>query len=210
VVVLQALGSVSRDRLIDKKSMKPGDWVLLTKGLAVEGTSILARDFAAVLRAKEISEDTLERCRRFLTDPGISVLREAHIAADSGAVTAMHDITEGGLATALEELSCAGGHRIRVFRDRIPVFPETEELCRLLGLDPLGLIGSGSLLITCDGAKGPQLAAEIAGAGISVARIGEVLGAGSGVEARSTEHGPAEPWPRFEVDEITRLFAKDA
>jgi hypothetical protein len=61
----------------------------------------------------------------------------------------MHDVTEGGIATALEELSAAGGCRLRVDLDRIPVFPETRTICRLLGVHPLGLIGSGSLLICC-------------------------------------------------------------
>ena len=61
----------------------------------------------------------------------------------------MHDVTEGGLATALEELSIAAEHRIRINIDAIPVFAETRKICRLFNIQPLGLIGSGSLLICC-------------------------------------------------------------
>jgi hydrogenase maturation factor len=116
----------------------------------------------------------------------------------------MHDVTEGGLATALKELGEAGGHRIRVDMDRIPILPETRKLTDLLGLDPLGLIGSGSLLITCAAAAVDGLAAAIRSAGVAVAVIGEVLAAGEGIEALCG--GRPVAWPCFEVDEITRLF----
>jgi hydrogenase maturation factor len=88
--------------------------------------------------------------------------------------------------------------------DRIPIFPETRKLTGLLGLDPLGLIGSGSLLITCAAAAVDTLAAAIRSAGVAVAVIGEVLTPGKGIEA--LRGGRTVRWPCFEVDEITRLF----
>jgi hydrogenase maturation factor len=116
----------------------------------------------------------------------------------------MHDVTEGGLATALEELSIAGKHRIIVDMDMIPVYPQTENICRLLDIDPIGLIGSGSLLICCREAEAEHLMSRIQDAGIDVTCIGEVMEAGRGIEALKQEK-PAY-WPCFEVDEITRLF----
>jgi hydrogenase maturation factor len=116
----------------------------------------------------------------------------------------MHDITEGGLSTALNELSIAGGHKIRVNMDWIPIYPQTERICRLLGIHPMGLIGSGSLLICCQKEEADRLMARIREAGIDVTCIGEVLDAGRGVEAVNKD-GPTD-WPTFEVDEITRLF----
>jgi len=88
--------------------------------------------------------------------------------------------------------------------DRIPIFAETRKLAGLLGLDPLGLIGSGSLLITCAAAAVDTLAAAIRSAGVAVAVIGEVLTPGEGIEA--LRGGRTVRWPCFEVDEITRLF----
>jgi hydrogenase maturation factor len=102
------------------------------------------------------------------------------------------------------ELSIAGGHRIRVNMDRIPVFPQTEKVCRLLDIDPMGLIGSGSLLICSRKNATETLMDSIRDAGIDIARIGEVLESGRGIEAVSKK-GPVQ-WPSFEVDEITRLF----
>lgn len=202
VVIGMLAGTVTRAGLVDKRNMAAGDHVLLTKGVAVEGTAIIAREFGRRLAALGVSADEIEVCRQFLDR--ISIITEARIAADAPGVSAMHDVTEGGLAAALKELGEAGGHRIRVDMDRIPIFPETRKLTGLLGLDPLGLIGSGSLLITCAAAAVDTLAAAIRSAGVAVAVIGEVLTPGEGIEA--LRGGRTVRWPCFEVDEITRLF----
>jgi hydrogenase maturation factor len=120
----------------------------------------------------------------------------------------MHDVTEGGLATAVEELSAAGHHKIRIRIDKIPVYPQTEKICRLLGIAPLGLIGSGSLLIVCKKDRSHQVEKRIRKAGIDVACIGQVLEAGQGIQA--VQDDQSVPWPRFEVDELARLFASNA
>jgi hydrogenase maturation factor len=188
--------------------MKEGDGLILTKGIAIEGTCILAREFPERLRELGVSSSEIERCRRFLVTPGISVLKEAQLAAQSGHVSAMHDVTEGGLATALEELSAAGNHRIHVRMDRIPVYPETLKICRLLDIHPLGLIGSGSLLIACDSSYCATLVDSLRAAGIEAVRIGEVLETGRGIEALNDQDGKKVVWPRFESDEIARCFRK--
>lgn len=202
VVVGMLAGTVAKCNLIDKRNMKPGDRILLTKAVAVEGTAIIAREFGERLKELGMQEAEIEECKQFLSR--ISILEEAQIASRSGGVSAMHDVTEGGLATALKELSVAGRHRIRIQMDRIPVFPQTEKISRLLDIDPLGLIGSGSLLICCARDYYESLMTGIHKAGIEVRCIGEVLEEGEGIEAmRQTDQ---VEWPQFEVDEITRLF----
>jgi hydrogenase maturation factor len=202
VVVGVMAGTVTRAGLVDKSSMRPGDRVYLTKAVSVEGTSIIARELGSRLEKLGVSPEEVHRCRGFLKD--ISILAEAGLAARCQGVSAMHDVTEGGLSTALLELSQAGGHGIAVDMARIPVFEETRRLCRLLGIDPLGLIGSGSLLICCRPADADRLAADVQAAGIRITAIGEVTEGESGISA--FKDGKPVPWPRFEVDEITRLF----
>jgi hydrogenase expression/formation protein HypE len=202
VITGMLAGTVTKNRLIDKRNITPGDNVLLTKALAVEGTAIIAREFADRLGVLGMTESDIETCKQFLFS--ISILEEAQIARDCGGVSAMHDITEGGLATALMELSIAGEHRIRVNMDRIPIFEQTQKMCHLLGIDPMGLIGSGSLLICSRKNETETLMDRIRDAGIDIARIGEVVEAGRGVEAVS--NGEPAVWPSFEVDEITRLY----
>jgi hydrogenase maturation factor/phosphoglycolate phosphatase-like HAD superfamily hydrolase len=202
VVTGMMAGTVARHDLIDKRNMAPGDRVLLTKGVAVEGTAIIAREFGNRLKSLGMADLEIDSAREFLAS--ISIITEARIAAESRTVSAMHDVTEGGLANAAEELSIAGGYRIKIDMETIPVFRETRKICRLLGIDPLGLIGSGSLLICCRQTGCDSLIAAIQRAGIDVTCIGEVLEDGPGITAVKKSR-PA-PWPRFEVDEITRLF----
>jgi hydrogenase maturation factor len=195
-------GTVRRRDLIHKQGMAAGDRILVTKAVAVEGTAIIARELGGRLRALGMTAEEIDGCRELLER--IAVLPEARIAAATRGVSAMHDVTEGGIATALEELAAAGGRRIRVEIDRIPVFPQTRRLCRLLGVRPLGLIGSGSLLICCRPAAVARLAARLRAAGIPAAEIGRVGERGRGIEAR--RRGRPARWTAFEVDEIARLF----
>jgi hydrogenase maturation factor len=195
-------GTVKKSSLIEKKHMKPGDCILLTKGIAVEGTAIIAREFHGLLKQLGLPEALILKCKGFLDQ--ISILKEAEIAAKSGMTTAMHDITEGGLATALTELSIAGGHRLYIDLAQIMVFPETIKICDLLHINPMGLIGSGSLIICCKPEAQKELIAEISAANIAVSCIGKVMEPGKGIDAE--RHGQPEKWPFFEADELTRLF----
>jgi hydrogenase maturation factor len=176
--------------------------VLLTKGVAVEGTAIIAREFGVRLKKLGMAAGMIDRCGQFLDN--ISIITEAKIAAATAGTSAMHDITEGGLATALEELSMAGGRIIRVDTDNIPVYPETRKICGLLDINPLGLIGSGSLLICCRSKDCKKLVEDIGAAGVEITPIGEVMQRGQGI--RAFKRKKQVPWPAFEVDEITKLF----
>lgn len=204
VVTGTLAGTVARSKLIDKRNMKAGDRVLVTKGVSVEGTSIIAREMEDRLLEKGMEPAEIERCKSFLSR--ISVMEEARIAAGIDGVSALHDVTEGGIATALEELSIAGGHRIRIHAENIPMFPETHAVCEALEIHPLGLIGSGSLLICCREESTGDLIRAVFAAGIEITVIGHVMEPGEGI-ASSIYGQPAE-WPKFEVDEIARLFGE--
>lgn len=202
IVAGMMAGTVARSDLIDKCRMQPGDRVLLTKAVAVEGTAIIAREFGARLEQMGVSAYEMDHCRQFLNH--ISIMPEAKIAAANAGTSAMHDVTEGGLAAALEELSIAGEHMIRVDMDQIPVYPETQKICDLLGIHPLGLIGSGSLLICCRSKKSRELMQSLGAAEIEITCIGDVMARGQGINAYKGKK--LVPWPSFEADEITKLF----
>jgi hydrogenase expression/formation protein HypE len=201
LVVGTMAGTARKDGLIDKRQMRGGDRILLTKAVAVEGTGLIAREFGHRLLDAGMTAAEVEVCAAFLDN--IAILDEARIARSFAGVTAMHDVTEGGLATAVRELGAAGGRRLRLHLDRIPVYPETARLSGILGIDPLGLIGSGSLLITVVPTQAEALAEALRTAGIPVSDIGEVLEEGQGVAAL-LQGRPAE-LPRFDRDEVARL-----
>jgi hydrogenase maturation factor len=136
--------------------------------------------------------------------PGISVVREALIAADNYLATAMHDPTEGGLATGLRELAEAAHVGLAIYADTIPVLPEGATLCAMYGLDPLGVIASGALLITTPSPKAARLKDALMQAGIACTQIGRVVPAEEGLVL--IERGQRRALPRFQADEITRVF----
>ena len=194
------LGTVRRADLRDKRRVETADRLLLTKGLAVEGSALLATELAGRLAALGMSHAELAACRALLDRAG--VVAEARIAAGFAGVHALHDVTEGGLATAVAELSEACGHVLTVRRECVPVLPETRRLCELLGADPFGLIGSGSLLVCCTPDDTPALLGALHNEGIEAVEVGEVGEEGEGVVA--TQEGRAASWPRFARDEAAR------
>ena len=204
IVVGQMLGETAHGSCITAKGAKVGDIVLLTKGIAVEGTAIIAREKREELR-ELLSIDDLRRCAEFLHVPGISVVKDARLALETGGVHALHDPTEGGIATALWELAKASHVGLVVEEERLPILPECATLCRHFGLDPLGLIGSGSLLIAAARNVEEAVLEQLTTNGIAAQCIGEVVPFQQGCYMRSTD-GALRPLPTFERDEITRLF----
>jgi hydrogenase expression/formation protein HypE len=191
------IGEVSRERLVTPRGAVPGNRVLLTKGVPIEATAILAREFPERLTGV-LSAAELERARAFLHDPGISVLRDARIALAAGRVTAMHDPTEGGLAGALWELAEASGHALVVDAAAVPVPELSARICRAFGFDPLAAIASGALLLTAPAADAPAIRRALEVEGIPCAEIGVV------------EDGPAGVnLPRPERDEIAKAWERE-
>jgi len=203
ILVGQMLGEVEPERLVDKSSARAGDRVLLTKGVPVEGTAIIARERGAEL-AEQFDADLIERARGYLEDPGIGVLAEAMAACDAGGVHAMHDPTEGGVATGLWELARATGLGLRVDASLIPILEPGGTLCRRFGMDPLGTISSGSLLLCVAPESAAAVRRAIEARGVACPEIGRMLPAGEG--ATLVREGRAVEMPTFPHDEITKLW----
>jgi hydrogenase expression/formation protein HypE len=206
LVVGQMLGEVKGDAVVRSCGLQPGDDVLLTKGLAIEATAIIARERAHDLRARGWLQVDLDRCAGYLTDPGISVVTDARVALAAGEIHAMHDPTEGGVATGLLELATASGVGLEVFAEQLVVSEDSRRLCAAFDLDPLGVISSGALLIGCAPASTPAITGALEDAGIPCARIGRTCPSDVGLHVRAA-NGARTDLPRFAVDEIARLFA---
>jgi hydrogenase maturation factor len=206
IIVGCMLGGTDRVRLVTAGGARAGDDIIVTKGIAVEGTSLLAREAGDRLREMGFTEEFLRRAADFLFDPGISVVRDARIAVGAAPVTSMHDPTEGGLATGLMEIAEASGLGLEVDIEAIPVLPETQTLCRELRLDPLGLIASGCLVFTVDPADTARLLDAFAEAGIRAGVIGRMMPGEYGLRMKTPE-GLID-LPSFPRDEIARFFGE--
>ena len=198
------LGEVDKAKLVTTGGAQVGDAVVMTKGIPLEGAAIIARERERELRELGIRPAVIRKAKGFLRSPGISVLPEVEIACELATVHSMHDPTEGGIATALTELAEAAGVGLRIDADRIVKIPEGIELCRAFGLDPLGTIASGALLLTLGPAEAGIVIHALAREGIDCHYIGQVVPREQGVKL--VEGAVERPMPVFAQDEITRLF----
>ena len=196
------LGEVLGDRLVRPDRSQPGDRVVLTKGIAIEGTAVLAREHPKVKGA--LTSEEITRFGDFIKNPGISVVREALLAADNIRPHAMHDPTEGGLATALHELAEASGVGLRIHESSVPIFEETRKVCGILQLNPFGLLASGALLIVASASETNHLVGILEKKGVRAVEIGEITQAEEGVV--SVRDGLEIPIPVFTQDEVARGF----
>ena len=141
----------TRGRVLSSEGGELGDRILLTKTAGLEGTAILARDRATLLKKKGVPEGLLKLARSYQEQ--ISVVEEALLTAKLKGVHALHDPTEGGVLNGLWEMAEASGLGIEVSGDKIPVAPATQVICLTLGLDPLKLMSSGTLLLAVERSK---------------------------------------------------------
>ncbi len=204
VIAGTMLGEVARGRFVTSHGCRPGDLLLMAGAAPVEGASIIARERRADLLARGWDATDLDRAAAYLHDPGISVLAPARAAAATHAVSAMHDPTEGGVATGLLELATAAQVGLVIDLDAIPLAALAVALCAAYGLDPLGTIASGALLAACP----PDRADELLAAWRRIGWQGSIIGQATADPTQRVAHRSGAPvsFPTFAVDEITKLW----
>jgi hydrogenase expression/formation protein HypE len=203
IIVGAMIGEVEKDRLITTSGAKIGDDILLTKAIAIEGTSVIARQKGKEIEAV-FGPDFVQKCKDFIESPGISVLKDAEIALRHGEIHSMHDPTEGGLATGLFEVATAADVGLIVEEECIPVFSECQALCSHYRLNPLGLIASGSLLIAINPRDTGKVLEALNSNGVSSTKIGKIMPKEHGLKIK--RHDAVLELPVFKRDEVTKIF----
>ena len=203
VVVGQMLGEVDKERLKPSSQARAGDDVLMTKTAAIEATAIIAREKAAELGA-HVPAATIRRAQEYLHDPGISVVREAAVAAGFPEVHALHDPTEGGVATGVFEMATASGLGVTISYEQVPVSGETRRLCDLFRVEPLGTFASGALLMAVAPKASARVTAALAAEGIGCSRIGVFTNREQGLNL--VRDGQTGVLPVYDQDELSKIF----
>jgi len=198
VVVGQMLGIAEDGRFVATGGARPGDAIVQAGPAPVEAAAVIAAEARDRLGSVDVA--TLARASGALRDPGISVVEAALAAAALGA-TALHDPTEGGLATGLAELAEASGVRIVVDPERVLWFGPGCAVCRALGADPWGALASGALLAAFPPDRAAEACEALARRGIPAHMIGSAE-PGSGVALRD-----GSSLPEFARDEVARALA---
>lgn len=185
------LGGTTHERLACSSGLEIGHDLILSKSLGIEATAIIASEKRVELLAIGLSTGFLDICGDFLHAPGISV-------------TAMHDSTEGGVATGLCELAAASDVGLEIAGDALPIATATQRLCSEYDLDPLGVISSSALLIGCTAHITTAILSALRVADIAVTHIGSIRETSFGLQLRRDDQHM--PLPVFPADEITHLF----
>jgi hydrogenase expression/formation protein HypE len=196
IVAGTMLGVASGGRFVTTSGARPGDIVIQVGPVPVEGAAVLATE--ARDRLASVDETVLQAASRALDEPGISIVDAALLATDLG-VSAMHDPTEGGLASGLHELAVASGCSVRVDRRRVRWFEPGRVVCTALGADVWATLASGCLLATF-----PQPVADVAVARLAERFDATVLGRVETGRGVYDETGGEIAWP--ERDEVARIL----
>jgi hydrogenase maturation factor len=203
------IGEVNKENLITPNRAQENDALLLTKGIPIEATAILAQEFPEKL-APYLSNEQIARARQFLYQPGISVLKDARIAMDTGQVHAMHDPTEGGLCAALWELAVACGHDLNVDLSLVHIPSLAQQVLDCFvepAIDPYSAIASGAMLMAVEASDEDAICASLEAEDIPCMHIGTVEQSSSNPSVWQITDLGRSPLPYPKQDAIAKLFA---
>ena len=196
VISVTGVGKAQEKQLVSTGAVQPGDDILVSKWIGLEGTARIACAYQEEL-AGRYPGYLIEEAQEF--DRYLSVLPEAATAVKSG-VRAMHDVTEGGIFGALWELAESAGVGLEIDLKKIPIRQETVEVCEFFGLNPYQLVSGGCMLMAAE--DGNTLSGELKKAGIQATVIGKATVGNDRLLINEEEHRFLEP-PK--TDEIYRM-----
>ena len=203
LVAVTAMGTASGRRLVRTAGAQIGDHVLVTKGIALEGTAILAQDFPDVAQRSGLTQQDLDQAQKLMDE--VSIIPEALTLAEHGA-TAMHDVTRGGLLETMLEMAYLSGLGMEVEASRLPIRPVVARFAQAFHFDPLRMISSGTLAATVPPDRVADVTDGLRKIGIFSADVGRVI-EGAGVRLLGKEETLHYREIRCEEDELARLWA---
>lgn len=132
VLSVTAIGIGERENFENKKDIEPGDYLVITKGVGIEGTGIIASEKESELKA-EFGEKFVDTAKEFLDKT--SVVREGEIAGKY--TKGMHDVTEGGLLGAVWEMADLYDLGVELDIETFEINPVTVKISEYFNIDPL-------------------------------------------------------------------------
>ncbi|MGN1413103.1 MAG: AIR synthase family protein [Anaerovoracaceae bacterium] len=177
VIVSTAIGRGRKNQSASAENIQIGDVILMTKSAGLEGTGIIAGDYAEELKAI-LSPEELEQASELLDH--VSVVRDG-VTAGAVGTHGMHDVTEGGILGAVWEMCQIAGVGCQLQEEAIPVASVTRKICTHYGINYLRLISSGAMIIMTAPEKKEEMLQKLSEAGVPVCQIGRILPASEGL-----------------------------
>jgi len=197
IITVTALGKAKKAELTSSSAAEIGDNLYISKGIGIEGSYILANDYQDYLIDKGVSQESIDKASGYLDL--LSVIPESRIARKNG-VKAMHDVTEGGVYGAIEEMAAASGLGYVIEADNFKIKAEVKDICNKLNIDPAGLISSGSMLMAV--APDIDLESVFSKNNIELIKVGRLIENGSYIE----KNGEKEEFSLPDEDELWKFI----
>ncbi|MFW9787240.1 MAG: AIR synthase family protein [Candidatus Thorarchaeota archaeon] len=172
IVVGFMIGITGEGEYVTSSGAKPGNSIVVTKSIALEGAAILATEGFDYL-SSTLGEVVVTNAKALRKD--LSVVAEGVAAFETGHVTAMHDPTEGGLSGGLHEICDASKVGFEIYKDAIPIDESTRMICDLLNVNPMELISSGCMIICCKAEYATEVVNTVQSRGVSACVIGKIV-----------------------------------
>lgn len=167
VISATAIGIGEKKSCKDKEKVICGDRIIITKGIGIEGTGIIAYEKESELQ--DVIGESLLREAKDLLDK-TSVVKDGLLAAKH--VKGMHDVTEGGLLGAIWEITEFYKLGTKICYENILIPISTKKICEYYKIDPLKLISSGTMLMIVSEEKVEELITVLKKEGIDAFDIG--------------------------------------
>lgn len=195
-----------QNQLLTSKLAEPGDPILVTKSCAISSVAILAKSFPQTVKNKAGIEHYQNACESFYD---ISVLKDALAATDGekqNEVTAMHDVTEGGVLGAIYEMAIASDNGAIIYNDKLPIGETQSRVCEVFSLDPRYCIGAGSMVMTCKKDAASKIITKLEKNNIPCTEVGEITEKSKGIKLN--EKGRESDLIYYEKDPYWEAFFK--
>ncbi|MBI0400549.1 AIR synthase family protein [Cyclobacterium marinum] len=192
------------EQILTTTKAQEGDSLLLTKGAAISSAAILGMCFPQTV-ANKLGKEIYQQAEASFYQT--SSLKDALVARgkpENQEVTAMHDVTEGGVLGAVYEMATAANCGAIIAEQSIPVGDVQKAICQLFELDPNHCIGAGAMLIACKKDKVQEIIGRLKTENIPCAEIGSLTSPDKGVLLQ--KEGKLTPLPYQEVDPYWAAF----
>ena len=164
-----------QSQLLTSSNAGAGDVILVTKQCAISSTSILAMSFPETVKNK-LGKETYDKAVGLFYETSSlkDALTAVGIATRYDDVTAMHDVTEGGVLGAIYELACASDNGVVIYNEQLPIGDIPHQVCSLFSIDPRYCVGAGSMIITCKKDKALLIIERLGKDNIPCCMVGEI------------------------------------
>lgn len=198
ILCITGVGREKKENIIRTFGVKPGDDIIVTKYVGLCGTAKIIRKKETELLTR-YAKPFLEVAKNVISE--ISVEKEAKIAKEFG-VSAMHDVSKGGIFGAIWEMASASNIGVEISLAKIPIRQHTIEVCEFFDLNPYQLLSNGSLLICTQ--RGNELVELLEREKIPAAIIGKAVKGNDRVVYYGEEKRFLEPPKGDEIYKVER------